>query len=136
MPITLIALQTEPQQISFISRYIVMMLAAVLVILRSFLSGFYSLPKAIVSNQYAAKLMQTKPDLHIDLFQRGKKALIFVISGHYAMILVDRHVPAIDCSRNTVRFHEQIMHGARLFTIAVTAGIKNNDFIECLATKK
>ncbi|WP_292991342.1 hypothetical protein [Nitrosomonas sp.] len=136
MPITLIALLTELQQISFITRYIAMMLASVLVILRSFLIGFYSLPKAIVSNQYTIKFMQTEPGLHIDLFQCGKKTLTFVISSHYVMILVNRHVPVMDCSRNTVRFHEQIIHGARLFSIAVTAGTTNNDFIECLATEK
>ncbi|PTN11079.1 hypothetical protein [Nitrosomonas aestuarii] len=135
MPITLIAFQAELQQPFSIAQDLAMMLAAFLILLYSYLIVFFSLSKAIMANQCTAKYMRSKPGLHIDLFQHGKKVLAFVISDPFAMILASRYDPVMNYSRNTIRFHGRITHIDQSLTIAA-AGIAKNDFIACPATEQ
>ncbi|SEI41501.1 PAS domain S-box-containing protein [Arthrobacter sp. yr096] len=84
-------------------------------------------------NQLVARGMANRLGYDVDIVDDGAQAVAAALSGGYAAVLMDCHMPVMDGFDATRAIRARNGHGARIPIIAMTAGALNEDRERCFA---
>ncbi|MGF6833468.1 two-component system sensor histidine kinase/response regulator [Paenarthrobacter sp. TE4293] len=84
-------------------------------------------------NQLVARGMANRLGYDVDIVDDGAKAVTAALSGTYAAVLMDCHMPVMDGFDATRAIRARNGHAARIPIIAMTAGALNEDRERCFA---
>ncbi len=84
-------------------------------------------------NQLVARGMANRLGYDVDIVDDGAKAVTAALSGTYAAVLMDCHMPVMDGFDATRAIRARNGHSARIPIIAMTAGALNEDRERCFA---
>ena len=84
-------------------------------------------------NQLVARGMANRLGYGVDIVEDGAQAVTAALSGNYAAVLMDCHMPVMDGFDATRAIRARNGHSARIPIIAMTAGALNEDRERCFA---
>lgn len=84
-------------------------------------------------NQLVARGMANRLGYDVEIVDDGAKAVTAALSGKYAAVLMDCHMPVMDGFDATRAIRARNGHAARIPIIAMTAGALNEDRERCFA---
>ncbi|MDI2035721.1 hybrid sensor histidine kinase/response regulator [Paenarthrobacter nitroguajacolicus] len=84
-------------------------------------------------NQLVARGMANRLGYGVDIVEDGAQAVAAALSGRYAAVLMDCHMPVMDGFDATRAIRARNGHAARIPIIAMTAGALNEDRERCFA---
>ncbi|MFJ6453373.1 response regulator [Paenarthrobacter sp. NPDC091669] len=84
-------------------------------------------------NQLVARGMANRLGYDVDIVDDGAKAVTAALSGRYAAVLMDCHMPVMDGFDATRAIRARNGHAARIPIIAMTAGALDEDRERCFA---
>ncbi|MGJ0385136.1 response regulator [Paenarthrobacter nicotinovorans] len=84
-------------------------------------------------NQLVARGMANRLGYGVDIVEDGAQAVTAALTGNYAAVLMDCHMPVMDGFDATRAIRARNGHSARIPIIAMTAGALNEDRERCFA---